>query len=242
MTSTARHPLDAMIRKLGGAHRFSEAEQSAIKKLPISARTLSPQQDIVLENGPSTQCCIILDGWTCCYQSFEAGRRQILSLHVPGDLPDLQSLHLPDPDFGMIALTQARVAFVPHANLHRLIERFPAIGTALWREAQVSAAIQRSWLSSLGRRDARGRLAHLFCELYLRLEAVGLAGGDIFPMPLRQTDLADALGLTPVHVNRTLKELRIADLINLQIRKLEILDWPGLRAAGEFNPQYLHLK
>ena len=171
-----------------------------------------------------------------------AGHRQISSLHIPGDLPDLQSLHLNDPDFGMTALTKARVAFVPHANMHRLIERFPVIGTAFRREAQVSAAIQRAWLSSLGRRDARGRLAHLFCELYLRLGAVGITDGYILPMPLRQTDLADAVALKPVHVNRTLKDFRISGLIKLQVRKLEILDWLGLRAASEFNPQYLHQK
>jgi CRP-like cAMP-binding protein len=117
----------------------------------------------------------------------------------------------------------------------------PAISTALWREALITAAVHRVWMAGLGRRDARGRLAHLFCELYLRLKAVGLVDGYTLPMPLRQPDLADALGLTPVHVNRVLRDLRNEGLISLRGRRLEILDWAGLQAAGEFSPHYLHL-
>lgn len=230
-----------MVRKLGGAKRFSNAERRAIEGLPVTARTVASQQDIVHEGGSSSSCCIVLEGWTCCYQLLDEGRRQILSLHVPGDLPDLQGLHLPYVDFSMATLTPAVVAFVPHADLRRLAADFPGISTALWREALITAAIHRAWISGLGRRNARGRLSHLFCELYLRLKGVDLVDGYTLPMPLKQPDLADALGLTPVHVNRTLKELREEGLINLKSRKLEIREWSKLQAAAEFNPRYLHL-
>lgn len=237
----AKHPLDVLIRKLAGVQGFSKAERQAIGSLSATIREFSPQQDILSEGGYSSSCCIILDGWTCCYQMLDEGRRQILSFHVPGDVPDLQGLYLADTDFGMAALTAATVAFVPHTEVHKLIASFPTIATALWREALVGAAIHRAWMTGLGRRDARGRLAHLFCELYLRLTTVGLTDGYALPLPLRQPDLADALGLTPVHVNRTLRDLRNDGLISLRRRRLEIQDWLGLCTAAEFAPRYLHL-
>lgn len=239
MTST--YPLGALVRKLGGADRLSKADRYAIERLPVTIRMVGPQQDIVPEGCPSSSCCIVLDGWTCCYQMLNEGRRPILSFHIPGDMPDLQGLHLSDTDFGMAALTAATVAFVPHAEIQKLIAGHPAIAMALWREALIAAAMHRAWMAGLGRRHARGRMAHLFCELYLRLKAVGLADGYSLPLPLRQPDLADALGLTSVHVNRIIRDLRKDDLIRLRNRKLDILDWPQLCATAEFNPAYLHL-
>lgn len=241
MVAVPKSPLTILIQKLSGTRGLSDAEQQAIRSLPVTVRTLDGQQHIAPDGVSFHSCCIILDGWVCCYQLLEEGRRPIFSIHIPGDLPDLQSLHLPDPDFSMIALTRATVAFVPHAELRKVMAALPNLSAALWREALINAAIHRAWMASLGRRDARGRLAHLCCELYLRLSAAGLADGYAIPMPLRQNDLADALGLTPVHVNRTLKDLRGDGLISLHGRRLEIWDWSGLQRAAEFNPKYLHL-
>ena len=235
------YPLESIVRSLEGTKRFSEAEQHALRDLPVTIWTVEAQRDIILEGDPVTQCCVVLDGWICCYHLLAEGRRQILSLHVPGDLPDLQCIHLPRPDFGIAAVTRATIGFVPHAALRELATDFPAIAAALWRETLISAAIHRAWITSLGRRDARQRFAHLICELYLRLEAVGLADDHIMPMPLRQPDLADALGLTSVHMNRTLKAMRTGGLIELRSRRLEIRDWAGLSALAEFSPQYLRL-
>lgn len=221
--------------------RFSESEQRALRKMPATIRMVEPQRDIVHERGVSTHCCVVLDGWTCCYQLLAEGRRQVLSFHVPGDMPDLQNLYLPNPDFSMAAVTPAVVAFVPHAVLRDLADTYPSIRAALWRETLRTAAIHRAWITGLGRRDARQRLSHLFCELYLRLEAVGLAKLYTMPMPLRQPDLADALGLTSVHMNRTLKTLRTQGLILLHNRHLTIRDWSALQAIAEFSPQYMHL-
>jgi CRP-like cAMP-binding protein len=235
------YPLELINRRLGRAARFSEAEQHALRDMPASIWTVEAQRDIVHEGDPATQCCVVLDGWICCYHLLAEGRRQILSIHVPGDLPDLQCLYLPRPDFDIAAITRATVAFVPHAILRELADGSPAIAAALWRETLIGAAIHRAWITSLGRRDARQRLAHLICELYLRLEAVGLAGEHMMPMPLRQPDIADALGLTSVHMNRTLKAMRTDGLIDLRSRRLSIRDWAGLKAVAEFNPRYLHL-
>lgn len=230
-----------MIRRLGSAACLSKTEQHALRKLPVATRTFDPQKDIVYGGDTSLHSCVVLDGWTCCYQLLDEGKRQILSIHVPGDMPDLQGLHLPQPDFGMAAITRAVVAFVPHTTLRHLSDGSPTIAAALWRETLVTAAIHRAWITSLGRRDARQRFAHLICELYLRLEAAGLARDHTMWMPLRQPDLADALGLTAVHVNRTMKALRLEGLIDLRSRQLVIQDWAGLRALAAFNPQYLRL-
>lgn len=236
-----RYPLDLMIRRLGSAARFSEAELHELRHVPTAIRTIEAQRDIIHEGNPSAHCCVVLDGWTCCYQLLSEGRRQILSFHVPGDLPDLQSLYLPASDFGMATVTRASIAFVSHANLRKVADGSAAITHALWRNALVSAATHRTWITSLGRRDARQKFAHLICELYLRLEAAGLASGHSMLMPLRQPDIADALGLTTVHVNRTLKGMRNEGLIDLRTRRLTILDWAALRAVAGFSSRYLHL-
>ncbi|MDP4002320.1 Crp/Fnr family transcriptional regulator [Methylobacterium sp. NEAU K] len=241
MVAVANSTAAILIQKLSGAGGLSDAEQDGLRGLPVAVRTVAARQDILRDGDATGSCCILLDGWTCCYQMLNGGRRPILAIHVPGDLPDLQSLHLPEPDFGMVALTPATLGFVPHAAVRRLMEAFPNLAAAFWREALILAAIQRAWMAGLSRRDARGRLAHLCCELYLRLSSTGRTDGPAMPMPLRQHDLADALGLTPVHVNRTLKDLRDAGLISLHGRRLEILDWLGLRLAAEFDDQYLHL-
>ncbi|WP_267426986.1 Crp/Fnr family transcriptional regulator [Methylobacterium sp. GC_Met_2] len=226
---------------MGSAARLSKTEEHALRKLPVASRTFEAQQDIIYGGATSLHSCVVLDGWTCCYQLLTEGKRQILSIHVPGDMPDLQGLHLPQPDFGMAAITRAVVAFVPHTALRQLSDGSPTIAAALWRETLITAAIHRAWITSLGRRDARQRFAHLICELYLRLEAAGLASDHTMWMPLRQPDLADALGLTSVHVNRTMRSLRLDGLIDLRSRQLVIQDWDGLRALAAFSPQYLRL-
>ena len=231
----------ALIRRLGGHLLLLDADERAILGLPLIIRTIEASRDFKYEGATSDHCCVILDGWSCCYQSLTDGRRQILSIHVPGDLPDLQSLHLPMADFGMATVTRSIVAFVPQADLRKLSNQHPAIAQAFWREITVTAATHRAWIVSLGRRDARQKLAHLFCELYLRLKTVGLTDGRSMPMPLRQTDFADALGLTAVHVNRTLKSLREQGVIDLYARRLTIRDWDTLCVVADFNPKYLHL-
>jgi CRP-like cAMP-binding protein len=234
--------LAPLIRKLESIASLSREERQAIESLPVNGRLLKAHQDIVHEKDRPTQCCLIVDGWACRYNLLEEGRRQILSFHIPGDIPDLQSLHLQIMDHSLATITACTVAVIPHENLRDLALRFPRVGGALWRDTLVDAAIFRAWMTGIGRRTAFGRIAHLFCEMYLKMEAVGLADAHRCELPITQTDIADALGLTNVHVNRVLKEMRSQELITLQSNRLVIEDWAGLSRAGEFDPTYLHLE
>ncbi|GJE78579.1 Crp/Fnr family transcriptional regulator [Methylorubrum suomiense] len=234
--------LEALIRKLESTSDLTEEERRAIQKLPVSIRPLAPSQDLVADGERPVQCGLLVEGWSYRYKLLAEGRRQILSFHVAGDTPDLQSLHLDELDHGVAALTSCTFALIPHDSLRHLTRTFPDVAALLWRETLIDAGIFRAWIAAIGRRSAYGGIAHLFCELYLRQEAVGLAADHRCPMPVRQTDLADAMGLTSVHINRVLKEMRDADLITFERRELVIRDWKRLCDAAEFDPTYLHLK
>jgi CRP-like cAMP-binding protein len=242
MSSASDHySLSMLIRRLESVATLSDEERQAILSLSAKTRLLKPGQDIVRDGDKPSQCCLILNGWACRYKLLSQGRRQILSFHVPGDIPDLQSLHIHTMDHGLGTLTEASVAFIPHESLLELTTRFPGVAAILWRETLIDAATFREWMTGLGRRSAFERIAHLFCELYLKLEAVGLAGEHRCPLPLTQLDLADALGLSNVHVNRTLQEMRGKGLITLRGSSLVLHGWDELKRASEFDPTYLHL-
>jgi CRP-like cAMP-binding protein len=242
MASTLPHALYPLIRKLQSATRLSEEEQHAIESLPVRVRTLSARQDIVRDGDLATQCCVILEGWAYRYKLLSEGRRQILSFHIAGDIPDLQSLHIPLMDHNLGTMTQATVAFIPHESMHDLTARFPAIAAAFWRDTLIDAAIFRKWLIAMGRQPAFEHLAHLFCELYLKQEAVGLASEHRCPLPVTQADLADATGMTSVHINRVLQEMRGRGLIALHRKTLVVKAWEELIRASEFDATYLHLQ
>jgi len=165
-----------------------------------------------------------------------------MTYHVPGDVPDFQSLHLQTLDMTIAAITPCRVGFVQHEAVRALLRAQPRLGEVFWRATLIDAAIVREWMLNTGRRDAYARMAHLLCELITRLGAVGLAPDLSCDLPMTQPELADALGITPVHVNRTIRELKAAELITLRSRRLVVHDWKGLVAAAEFDPAYLHLR
>jgi CRP-like cAMP-binding protein len=242
MASKLPHALYPLIRKLQSATRLSEEERHAIENLPVRVRTLSARQDIVRDGDLATQCCVILEGWAYRYKLLSEGRRQIFSFHIAGDIPDLQSLHIPLMDHNLGTMTHATVAFIPHESMHDLTARFPAIAAAFWRDTLIDAAIFREWLIAMGRRPAFEHLAHLFAELYLKQEAVGLASDHRCPLPVTQTDLADATGMTNVHINRVLKEMRGRGLITLHRKTLVVKAWEELIRASEFDATYLHLQ
>lgn len=233
------HPL---IRKLASITTLSDEDKQAIESLPTRPRVLPPRQEIVRDGDRPSHCCVVLEGWLCRSKTLGDGKRQILSFHIPGDVPDLQSLQLPIMDHTLSTVTEATVVFIPHENLRDMVAARPTIAAALWRDTLVDAAIFREWMTGLGRRDAKGRIAHLFCEMYLKLHAVGLAADYRCDFPLTQTEVGDALGLSTVHVNRTVQELRAEQLIHWSGRSLEILDWTGLVKTGEFDPTYLHVQ
>jgi CRP-like cAMP-binding protein len=233
------HPL---IRKLESIAPVTDNEKQAIVGLPMVLRDLQADQDIVREQDPASQCCLILDGFACRYKILPSGKRQIFSFHIPGDIPDLQTLHLQVMDHNLGTLVPSKVAFISHETVRSFLRAHLRIADVFWRDTLIEAAIYREWMAGIGRREAYARIAHLLCELFVRLRAVGLTHGDAYEMPITQTELADSLGLSTVHVNRTLQQLRGSGIISTSRGKVVIRNWNKLQEAGEFDPTYLHLK
>ena len=231
-----------LIRKLESIFVLSADEKDALQSISGTVKTLEADQDIVREGERPSACCLILDGFAYRYKLTETGKRQIVSFHIPGDIPDLQSLHLEMMDHSLGTLAQSRLAFLSHDTVRDLIRRCPRIGDAFWRDTLIDSAVFREWMVGLGRREAYARVAHLLCELYVRLRSVGLTNGRAYELPITQTELGDALGISTVHVNRTLQDLRGEGLITLRAGSLTVQDWERLKAAGEFDPAYLHLR
>lgn len=234
--------LVALARKLESIFPLTQAEEQALAGLPMHVRDLGEDQDIVRVGDRPSQCCLLIEGFAYRYQAMDDGRRQIMSFHIPGEIPDLLSLHLRVMDHNLGTLALSKVGFIAHRDLRRLIRDHPRIGDAFWRDTLVDAAIFRAWMTGLGRRDAYARIAHLLCELVTRMAVVGLATDHTVRLPLTQEEVADALGLSTVHVNRTLQQLRSEGLITWEGKVLAIKDWSRLQQVGEFDPTYLHLE
>lgn len=228
--------------KLEAIADLSPAARAALADLPGRRATFERNEDIVRQGDRPSECALIVDGFVCRYKLLGDGQRQIMSFHISGDIPDLQSLHLPVMDHSVAALTPVEVAFVPHAAIHDMTRACPEAAAVLWRDTLIDAAVFREWLAGVGRRTAHQRIAHLICEIYARMKAVGLVGGGSFRLPVTQVEIADSLGLTPVHVNRVLQDLRREGLIEYQGRSVTIGAWGRLQARGDFDPEYLHFK
>ncbi|MCE8034268.1 Crp/Fnr family transcriptional regulator [Billgrantia tianxiuensis] len=239
---TGDTPHNLMIRKLGRIFHLCEEERQALQDLPMQVAVVKADHDIVSIGDRPHQCCMVLQGFTCVYKLSYQGRRQIMALHVPGDIPDLQSLHLKVMDVSIASITPCTVGFIQHEDMRRLCDRYPRLTAAFWRETLVDASIFREWLLSVGQRDAYARMAHLLCELLIRLKAVGLVEeGNTFDLPITQSEMADAVGISAVHVSRTFQALRANGLVETEKMKITIPDWDKLKQAGEFDPLYLHL-
>ena len=238
---TSSHDAHPIIAKLESILTLTEEEKAAILRLPMQVVTLRSDQDIVREGDRPTRSCALLEGFACTYKVTYGGKRQIMAFHIAGDIPDLQSLHLTTLDNSVQTITPCRVGFIQHEHLHELCHAQTRLAGAFWRETLVDGAIFREWMLNVGRREAYGRLAHLLCEMVSRLRAVGLVQDNTCELPITQSELGDALGISTVHVNRTLQDLRAAGLISLKGGTLSVLDWDGLKHAGEFDPTYLHL-
>ncbi|GHB01723.1 Crp/Fnr family transcriptional regulator [Modicisalibacter luteus] len=242
MTADPHFPNILMIRKLESIFTLSDEEKQALRDLPIQVISLKDDQDIVRIGDRPSQCCLVLEGFTCVYKLTSEGKRQIMALHVPGDIPDLQSLHLKVMDNSIASISPCTVGFIQHEDLRRVCEHYPRLTAAFWRETLVDASIFREWLLNIGRREAYTRMAHLLCEFLMRLEAVGLVEDGFFDLPITQAELADVIGTSSVHVNRVLQALRADGLIQTKRTQVTIPDWEKLTVAGEFDPLYLHLE
>ena len=235
--------LDPLTRKLEQFVRLSEADQHILGRAASHrVRKFAPRTDIIREGEQPRDVHLILSGWACRYKQLEDGRRQVVAFFLPGDLCDLNVFILKQMDHSIGTITGVTIADLSREFLEQIRTDFPRIATALWWETLVTVSIQREWTLNLGQRTASERIAHLLCELFVRSQVAGLAQAGTCEFPLTQADLADATGLSKVHVNRTLQELRAEKLIILRERTLSILDFEQLANVGLFNAQYLHLE
>lgn len=232
--------IERVIRRLETRRPLSEEDRAAVRALPFITRTLEAGTYMVREGEPPEICTILLSGFAYRHKITEKGARQILSLHMPGEFLDLQNSFLDVADHNVQSLTRVEVAAVPVTALHRLVAEHPAVARAMWIDTLVDSAIFREWLVNVGRRDSLSRIAHLLCEFALRLEMAGLASHYRYELPMTQEQIADCTGLTPVHVNRVLKDLGRQGLIARDRRSVVIVNWDGLSHVGDFNSRYLH--
>ena len=231
-----------LLARLDSHVALEESERKGILALPGQVRTIEGRGTRLTGKLADNHVHVLEDGFACRYRALADGRRQILSLLIPGDLIDLRQFVLGGHQPSVAALSPLSVRAVPNANLFRLLETSPRITRALWSTTLVEESITCEWLVSIGKRSAIERVAHLLCELYLRLSAVGRSDGPRFALPLTQSELADALGLSTVHVNRTLQELRKSRLIAFQSGLVELFDFDALAKLALFSPAYLHLR
>src|SRR5512133_993392 len=238
MPRQALHPL---IRRLETIASLSEDEKTAILDLPAKLVDLRADADIVREGDRPSQCCLLVEGFLCRYKYLPDGKRQIMAFYVPGEIPDLLSLHIDVMDHSLATIVPSKVAFIPHHALGKLIDQNSRIANAFWRETLIDAAAFREWIVNVGSRDAYGRIGHLICEVFLKLKAVGLTNGNTFDFPITQEEIGDATGLSTVHVNRSIMELRKDGLIILEKSRCTMIDLTRLKEAAKFDPTYLHL-
>lgn len=233
--------LAPMLRKLQLWLPLSDSDQSAILALPHTVRQLRPHELIVREDDRPRHSCLLLSGFAFRHKVAGNGGRQILSVHMTGDVVDLHNSILRRADHNVQALTNVAAAFIPVKAIEDIAVSHPAVGKAMWYETLVDASIFREWTLNVGQRDARTRIAHLLCEIGLRLNVAGLGDKTNFELPMTQEQLADALGLTSVHVNRMLKSLERDGFIDRSQRSVRIVDFQQLSRIGDFDPRYLHL-
>jgi CRP-like cAMP-binding protein len=229
------------LRKIELANRLTVAERDALVAACGPVVGFQAHADLVCEGDKPGHSTVLLDGLLCRYKTLPDGQRQILAFHTAGDWPDLHSYFLNQMDHSLAAMSPCHVRQIPHPVLRELIETHPRLGQLLWRETMIDSAIFREWVVNLGARDAHRRTAHLFCELQTKLLALGLADEEGFELPFTQADLADAVGVSTVHVNRVLQQLKREGLVTYGRGYIAIHDWDELQAVAGFDPSYLHM-
>jgi CRP-like cAMP-binding protein len=233
---------DRLTRKLCHGADLSDEDVSRLAAVTLSAQEVPAGRDIVSEGGGTDHVHFVTSGTACRYKLLRDGRRSIVVLLLPGDFCDLHIDILDRMDHSIGALTTCSVARIPKAELRKMLVSYPSINRACLWATLVDEAVLREWLVGVGRRSSEQQLAHLFCELYVRLDAVGLTAGDGYHMPFTQATLADLLGITPVHVQRIMRRLRRNGLVSQQGDRISIPDFDSLAELGEFDPAYLHLR
>lgn len=233
--------LAPFVEKLEARSTFSDDERDALLGLPFVPRQVRMNLDFVRRGEKVDHSCFVLDGMVGTFGESRNGSRQITSVFLTGDMIDLQSVVLPEAMSALQALTTTTILRLPHSALRQTAHRFPNVAEAFWRECVVDASIINEWVVNVGRRRARPRMAHLFCEIACRSARIEHGKPMSFPFPVTQNHLGDMLGLTPVHVNRTMRELREEGLLEISDRTVRILNWDRLAQLGEFDSTYLRL-
>jgi len=219
----------------------TSGEELALREVIKRTASFQTGDDIVAQGSRPRHSTLLLDGISARYKILEDGSRQITALHVPGDFVDLHAFALKTMDHGIVAMSPCQVAFAEHSDLRMITETLPHLTRLLWLDTIVDGAIHREWIVAMGRRSKKAHLAHLICELYLRLQVVGLVDGWSFWLPLSQGEIADVLGLSLVHLNKTLQLLRKDEVVRWENKTVEILNWAGLALLAEFDATYLSL-
>ena len=232
---------DLLVRKLSIFSSLSDADSALLRGAASNSFVVERHSDIIREGETPSDVHLIVEGFACRYKHTSSGARQIVAYLVPGDFADTHVFVLKAMDHSIGALSACRVVAIPRATILALLER-PAIARAMWLATLVDEGVLREWIVNIGARNAKERIAHLMCELLARVKAVGLATGDSFELPITQSELGETMGLSPVHVNRTLKLLRADGLITFKGGQLVVLDAARLRAISSFNSSYLHLE
>jgi CRP-like cAMP-binding protein len=234
-------PLAPMLRKLDERRTLSAADHEAVLALPHRLETIPAHRSVVREGEVATHSCLLRSGIAFRQKVTGDGKRQICSIHLSGDMVDLQNSLLWVADHSVVALTPIKVAFIPREAILDLSFAHRSVGEAMWFDTLVDGSVFREWLTSAGQRNARTRVAHLLCEFGLRFEQAGLGTASNYELPMSQEFLGDCTGLTAVHVNRMLRSLKDEGLLTMTKGWVKILDWAGLAKAGEFDRLYLHL-
>ena len=233
---------DLLIRSLDLLEPIGPDERAALSVLPLRTVRLPAGSHVARQGDSLSTCSVVLDGLLCRYRTLAAGQRQIFSFHYPGDMTGIETLRFHEVDHNICTLSECRIAIIPHPVLERAMNEFPSLASAFWKIVLMEGAVFREWLAGIGRRTALQGLAHLFCEIYVRMKAMRLTTGTSFHLPLTQTDLADALGLSLVHVNRMLGELRRAGLLDVRHHRITVGNWQELQILADFDPAYLRLR
>lgn len=221
--------------------QLSSGERETLEKAVSAVRTIEPRRIIVEAGDPLEHSTLLVDGIMSRYIDDRNGLRQLVAIHVPGDFIDLHAYPLKTLDHAIATMTPAKVAIVPHAKLDDILAEQPQMARKLWYATLIDAAIHRAWLFRLGRLDAMGRVAHFLCETNARLAAVGLSDGRKFRLALTQADISEICGLTHVHVNRIMRQMREEGLCVFRSSIVEILDPEALAARAQFDPYYLYI-
>ena len=229
-----------MLRRLNTVSKLDPADIAAIRALPVAVRHWEGGRTVVSDGERPTECCLVIEGFCVRSKTTEAGRRQILSIHIPGEIPDLQSLHLHRMDHDLVTLVPSTLGFISHASLLTLTHARPNVADALWRDTLIDSSIFREWIVNVGQRPAPARLVHIALELRRRLVTTGRAASATFEFPLTQEQIGEALGITPVHANRIIRQLREDGIVDVSRGRVQVLDEGKLAELAQFDDRYLH--